>query len=100
VRNQFAGRDSTSDRAGINAKHFGYLADGEEPDAVTPILGTVAFQATSFSTWPPSPTGHYSRSPGAAAARRLAMYAFMLNTVIFREPPSLKESNSPAANSA
>jgi hypothetical protein len=41
VRNQFAGRDSTSDRAGINAKHFPDLGDGEELDPVAPIILTL-----------------------------------------------------------
>jgi hypothetical protein len=92
VRNQVAGRDSASDRAGTNAKHFRYLGDGEKLDSVAPIIPTLVFQTTRFcaaATRAPSPVRHYSRSSDWAAASCRATYALMLATVIFRERPSL-----------
>ena len=91
VRNQLAGRDLASDRAGTNAKHFRYLVDGEKLDTVAPITGTVAFQTSSFCTAANrAPPGHYySRSSDLAAASCRATNALMEATAIFLERPSL-----------
>jgi hypothetical protein len=95
VRNEFAGRDSTSDRAGINAKHFRRLGDGEELDSVAPIGAAEAFRTTIFcvvttrSLGASGALGHVLRPPELEVASRWAMNALMLAIVIFRDPPSL-----------
>jgi hypothetical protein len=72
VRNQLAGRDLASDRAGTNAKHFRRLGDCEKFDLIVSVTTTtkIASRFQIVVARGLNSRAHFAALPAAASASR------------------------------